>query len=424
MKYQTIVWDLDGTLSDSAPGILSSVRYALTCMNRNIPDDKVLRRFLGPPLAVSFTEHCGMNAEEAKQATEYYRVSYRGGEWMDNRLYPGILRLLTTLKRSGAFLAVATGKPKATAETVLRYFGILEMFDKVIGPDDGNLYAEKADAVREAIRGRHNAVMIGDRYMDIVGAHEAGIPCIAALYGYGSKEEAEQFGADHYAETVDDFYTLLDVPKSKEVGYFISVEGNDGCGKSTQIRLLTQRLEKMGLDVLKTREPGGCPLSEKIRDLLLDKNNDTMFDMTEALLFAASRAQHVRETIAPALAQGKVVVSDRFVDSSIAYQGAGQKLGEDKVACINAFAVDKWMPDTTIYLDIDYKTAMARRAKASETDRIELYADSFHYRAQEAFRRLCQTETKRFIHVDAVGAADEIGEKIFRAIASRIREKI
>lgn len=424
MKYQTIVWDLDGTLSDSAPGILASARYALNRMGREVPEEKVLRRFLGPPLAASFMEHCGLTEEEAKIAGTYYRESYHGGEWMNNRLYPGILRLLTALKRKGAYLAVATGKPRVTADMVLSYFGITELFDKVVGPEESNLYAKKEDAIFEAIRGREHAVMVGDRHLDILGAQKNGIPCIAAGYGYGSKQEAEQFGADFYAETVDDLYDLLGVSKEQEKGYFISVEGNDGCGKSTQIRLLTERLEKLGLAVRKTREPGGCPLSEKIRGILLDKNNSTMFDMTEALLFAAARAQHVREVIAPALEAGHVVVSDRFVDSSIAYQGAGQGLGEDTVARINAYAVDRWMPDTTVYLDIDYKTAMSRREKASEADRIELYNDGFHFRAQESFRHLCLKEPQRFLHVEAVGTAEEIGEKVFQGVAARIREKI
>ncbi len=424
MKYQTIVWDLDGTLSDSAPGILTSARYALDRMGREAPEEKVLRRFLGPPLAASFMEHCGLTEEEAKRAAAYYRESYHGGEWKNNRLYPGILRLLTTLKRKGAFLAVATGKPKATADMVLNYFGIMELFDKVVGPEECNLYAKKEDAVFEAIRGREHAVMIGDRHLDILGARKNGIPCIAAGYGYGSKQEADQFGADFYAKTADDLYDLLGVTKEREKGYFISFEGNDGCGKSTQIRLLTERLEKLGLDVRRTREPGGCPLSEKIRGILLDKANSAMSDMTEALLFAAARAQHVREVIAPAMEAGHVVVSDRFVDSSIAYQGAGQGLGEEAVARINAYAVDRWMPDTTVYLDIDYKTAMSRREKASEADRIELYDDGFHYRAQEAFRRLCLKEPQRFLRVEAVGSAEEIGEKVFQGVAARIREKI
>lgn len=424
MKYQTIVWDLDGTLSDSAPGILASIRYALNRMGREIPDEKVLRRFLGPPLAASFIEYCGMTAEEAKQAAAYYRECYHGGEWMNNCLYPSILRLLIDLKRKGACLAVATGKPKVTADMVLRYFGIMEMFDKVVGPEECNMYAKKEDAISEAIRGQANAVMIGDRHMDIIGAHKAGIPCIAAGYGYGSKEEAEQANSDFYAETVSELYDLLDVPKENEKGYFISVEGNDGCGKSTQIRLLTERLKKLGLTVQRTREPGGCPLAEKIRAILLDKENSTMFGMTEALLFAASRAQHVREVIAPSLEKGNIVVSDRFVDSSIAYQGAGQGLGEHTVSSINAYAVDRWMPDTTVYLDIDYKTAMSRREKASETDRIELYKDGFHYRAQQSFRRLCAEAPQRFLHIDALGSPEEIGEKVFQGVAARIREKL
>lgn len=424
MKYQTVVWDLDGTLSDSAPGILFSVRYALDRMGFPTPEEKVLRLFLGPPLAASFTAHCGMTQAQAKQAAGFYRECYLGGQWMNNRLYPGIFRLLTALKRQGAYLAVATGKPRSTAENVLRFFGILPLFDKVVGPADGELYARKEEAIAEAIQGRDNAVMVGDRTMDFEGASRVGIPCIAAGYGYGSKEEAARCGAAHWAANVSDLCRLLEVDKPKENGYFISFEGNDGSGKSTQIAMLVERLEKLGLSVKRTREPGGCPLSEAIRGILLDKHNSAMFDMTEALLFAAARAQHVREVIAPALMAGSVVVSDRFVDSSIAYQGAGQGLGEGTVARINVFAVDRWMPDTTVYLDIDYKTAMSRRSKASETDRIERYDDGFHYRAQEAFRRLCSQEPLRFLRVDATGAAPEIAEEVFQGVAERLRSKL
>lgn len=424
MKFDTIVWDLDGTLSDSAPGIMASVRYALDKMGRDIPPDAVLRSFVGPPLAASFARHCHMSVQEAEQASAFYSEDHLGGRWKSSRLYPGIFRLLSALKKQGAFLAVATGKPTDTAEMVLSYFGILGLFDKVVGTPRNSHTSRKKEAILAAIAGRGNAVMVGDRAMDAAGAEEAGIPCIAAAYGYADPGELERIAPFARVHSVDELYGALGVLPAERKGYFISVEGNDGCGKSTQIQLLAERIEKLGLSVVRTREPGGCPISEQVRAILLDKKNASMFDITEAMLFAAARAQHVREVIAPALEQGHVVLCDRFVDSSVAYQGAGQQLGEDLIQAINAPAVDRWMPDTTVYLDIDYLTAMKRRAKASEADRIELYGDAFHLRAQQSFRRLCAENPQRFLRVDALGTPEEVHQRVFGGVAARLKSAL
>lgn len=420
MKYQAIVWDLDGTLTDSAPGIMHSVQYALDKMGRSLLVESELRKFLGPPLAVSFQEFCGMSHDEAIQASIFYRETYNDTKWMDNSVYPGIRSLLETLKNQGHYLAVATGKPLNIAKKVLDYFCLSHLFDRIIGPSESNYYAKKEDSIQAALEGRKDAIMIGDRIMDVEGAKAYGIPSVVVTYGYGSAEEFETCPPDFFAGSVQELYALLDVVPDAKPGYFISMEGNDGCGKSTQANLLASKMKKYGFSVLKTREPGGSPVSEKIRNILLDKENGAMCSMTEALLFAAARAQHVREIIRPALQKGMLVITDRFVDSSIAYQGAGHQLGEELVSQINAPAVDGCFPDTTVYLDIDYKTAMERRENASETDRIEMFSDGFHQRVQTSFQRMNEANPQRYLKVDATKEAEAIADDIFKGIMTRM----
>lgn len=166
-------------------------------------------------------------------------------------------------------------------------------------------------------------------------------------------------------------------------GLFISIEGPDGSGKSTQIEVLRKYFEKQGIDVLLTREPGGTPISEKIREIILDKNNMEMDDMTEALLYAASRAQHVAEVIKPALAAGKIVICDRFIDSSIAYQGYGRELG-DCVRVINEYAVRGCIPDMTFLMKMDPKVGKERISE-SEQDRLEQEKLDFHRRVFDGY---------------------------------------
>lgn len=420
MKYQAVVWGLDGTLTDSAPGIMQSVRYALDKMNYPPLEENVLRKFLGPPLAESFQQFCGMSHEEAIQATHFYKEVYNQTNWKKNAVYPGIRPLLEQLKRQGCYLAVATGKPLNIAKKVLDYFCLSHLFERIIGPCETQYYAKKEDAIADALQGRKDAVMVGDRSMDVNGARVYGIPSIAVAYGYGSQEEFAQCQPDEISQTVQGLYPLLGVEQAERKGYFISIEGNDGCGKSTQADLLAKRLYEFGYDVLKTREPGGSPVSEKIRGILLDKENDSMCGMTESLLFAAARAQHVREIIRPALSRGQVVITDRFVDSSVAYQGAGQQLGEQLVSQINAPAVDGCYPDTTVYLDIDYQIAMKRRESASEVDRIEQFSDQFHERVQQSFKRLNAENPDRYLRVDANQDIQTIADTVFYGIMDRM----
>lgn len=188
-------------------------------------------------------------------------------------------------------------------------------------------------------------------------------------------------------------------------GKFISFEGPDGAGKTSVIRKLQADLEKqLGKDqVIYTREPGGDKISEEIRQLLFEKQNADMDGRTEALLFAASRRQHVVATLIPALKAGKVILCDRYVDSSIAYQGAGRNLGEKEVWQINQFAIDGLLPDLTIYLDIEPKLGLARIAqhRANQVNRLDKEKLAFHQTVRDAFLRLYQDNPKRIKKIDA-----------------------
>ena len=193
-------------------------------------------------------------------------------------------------------------------------------------------------------------------------------------------------------------------------GYFITFEGGDGAGKSTQINILKDELTAAGYDVILTREPGGTQISEKIRELILDPANSEMDDMTEAFLYAAARAQIVRELIKPALAEGKVVICDRFVDSSIAYQAFGRGLG-DAIGVINTYAVDGCMPDMTILLRLDPEKG-SRRIADREHDRIEQASDAFHRKVYEGYLKLEEMYPDRIVGIDASGTINEIAEEI------------
>ena len=192
---------------------------------------------------------------------------------------------------------------------------------------------------------------------------------------------------------------------------FISMEGGDGAGKSTQIRNIERFFAEKGLVVVHTREPGGTTIGEKIRELILDPANDSMDDMTEAYLYASSRAQLVRETILPALEEGKIVICDRFVDSSIAYQGYGRMMG-DVIRQINLHAVEGCMPDLTFLLRVTPSGGMSR-INSRELDRIELAGKDFHQRTFEGYEAVAANEPDRVKVIDAAGTIEDIHEQIF-----------
>lgn len=195
-------------------------------------------------------------------------------------------------------------------------------------------------------------------------------------------------------------------------GVFITFEGVDGCGKSTQIRMLGEFLTELNISYILTREPGGSPISEKIRAMLLDVENSEMSAATEALLYAASRAQHIDDTILPALAQNKVVLCDRYIDSSLAYQAYGRGLGEKAVLSINAYAVENCMPDVTFFLDCTPADARQRMRRRTEKDRVEMSGDTFFERTYNGFISSVEKYPDRVKRIDASGTKFETQQQL------------
>lgn len=205
-------------------------------------------------------------------------------------------------------------------------------------------------------------------------------------------------------------------------GHFISFEGPDGSGKTTISTLVSQELTKQGYDVIYTREPGGIRIAEKIRDLILDPNNTEMDAKTEALLYAASRRQHLIEKIIPNLNQGKVVISDRFVDSSLAYQGIGRKIGLQEVYDINMFAIEGRLPDLTIYLDIDAQTGLDRLGSRTFKDRLDQEDISFHELVSQGYEIVKEKYQERMAIFDATQSIGDLTQQITDFIIKWITE--
>jgi len=202
------------------------------------------------------------------------------------------------------------------------------------------------------------------------------------------------------------------------VSVFISFEGVDGSGKSTQLRLLLQYLDELGVPYVFTREPGGTPIAEQIRRILLDPANKGMSVITEALLFAASRAEHVARTIRPALEEGKVVICDRFVDSSLVYQALAGGLPPEFVLQINEMATGALRPHRTIVLDVDPEVALTRR-QGDGADRIERKALEYHRQVREGYLELARAEPRRVKVVDASRSVEEVQRDI-RALVAEV----
>jgi dTMP kinase len=199
-------------------------------------------------------------------------------------------------------------------------------------------------------------------------------------------------------------------------GKFISLEGGEGVGKSTQVNALAGALRERGLEVVETREPGGSDGAEKIRELLLGGTDDRWGPPAEALLFAAARADHVHRTIRPALEAGQWVLSDRFVDSSLAYQGGAGGLGIEAVREINAFGIGDCFPDRTLVLVLDEGADRARARDAAGSDRIGGRSQDYHHKVELAFRLIAAEEPERVKLIDAFGEPSEVTERLLGAI--------
>ncbi len=190
-------------------------------------------------------------------------------------------------------------------------------------------------------------------------------------------------------------------------GLFIVLEGPDGSGKSTMAKMIAQHYQSAGREIIFTREPGGTKISEKIRDIILDNDNTEMAYNTEALLYAAARAQHVSELIKPNLEKGKVVISERFVYSSIVYQGIARNLGIQKVKEINDFAIDGLKPDLVLFFDIDPEKALNRKLSNGNGDRLENEVLDFHKKVYEGYKEISKIYDG-IIHINADKSADEL----------------
>lgn len=201
-------------------------------------------------------------------------------------------------------------------------------------------------------------------------------------------------------------------------GVFITFEGPDGSGKSTQARILAERLRGEGRAVLESVEPGGTPIGQQIRRILLDPANKEITAGAELLLMFAARAQNVEQWILPALGQGKIVISDRFTDSSLAYQGAGRGLGRNTVLELDRIACHGLFPDLTLCIDIDSETGLARAlARGGQETRLEEQAIEFHHKVREAYHDLARNEPQRFRLIDGRGTPDAIAAKVWEQVA-------
>ena len=201
---------------------------------------------------------------------------------------------------------------------------------------------------------------------------------------------------------------------------FITLEGPDGSGKSTQAPRLAERLRRQGRDVLLTREPGGTAIGDQIRRVLMSLDNTSMNPRTEILLFSASRAQIVHEVIRPHLDQGGIVVCDRFYDSTLAYQGYGHRLDLDALKAITKFATGGLVPDVTILLDMPVERGLARRQKAGDWNRLDAYDVAFHERVREGYFELVKGEPDRWLIIDADGEREAVEEDVWRAVEPRL----
>ncbi|MEA4998296.1 MAG: dTMP kinase [Candidatus Limiplasma sp.] len=419
--YDAVVFDLDGTLTCSDQGIIQSMRYALDKVGATVPVGVDLRAIIGPPLMVSLMELLGLDEHTARTAIGYYTEFFNREGMYLYTVYPHIRSILKMLRDGGVFVAMATSKPVRPAMAILNHFGLTHYFHRIITEEDNEKVVNKPELIRRALpESYRRAAMIGDRYFDVEGALANGIDCIGAGYGFGTEDELRNAGATHVVADTESLRAYLCPGAPIPRGYFLTMEGLDGSGKTTQMDRLEQSLRDYGYSVLRTREPGGCEISEEIRHTILTTDHMEMCPACEALLYAAARAQHVHEVIRPAVERGMLVLCDRFVDSSIAYQGGGRELGTEVVRTLNAPAVDGMLPDATVYLNIDHQLALERRHSASSLDRIEVESAAFHARVQAAYEKLISEDKKRFLLVDAEQDVDAVAADVLDVVLSRL----
>ena len=203
---------------------------------------------------------------------------------------------------------------------------------------------------------------------------------------------------------------------------FITLEGPEGSGKTTAVEAAVKALEAKGYQIVRTREPGGTPIAEQIRNVILDKANTNMDPRTEALLYAASRRQHLVEKVWPALKEGKIVICDRYLDSSLAYQGGARGLGVDNILTVNLFATENTYPDLTLLFDITPEEGLKRIAANAdrEVNRLDLEKLDFHHKVRNTFLELAKSYPERFVIIDASKSREEVAKATLDAIMSRL----
>lgn len=200
---------------------------------------------------------------------------------------------------------------------------------------------------------------------------------------------------------------------------FVTIEGCEGVGKTYQTRLLKQFCQENGYKVVFTREPGGGDIAEQIRKIILDANNKDMDDLCEAFLYAASRIQHLKDVVKPALEAGNTVICDRYVDSSYVYQGIGRGIGLEKIVKLNEIAVGDYMPEFTIFLDLSPEYAFKRKGGADQNDRMEAVGYAFHLKVYDGYKRLIAENPARFEVIDASGTKEETQAKLRQVLLRR-----
>ncbi|CAI2573898.1 Thymidylate kinase [Apilactobacillus kunkeei] len=209
-------------------------------------------------------------------------------------------------------------------------------------------------------------------------------------------------------------------------GKFITFEGTDGAGKTTILNMVLDYLkEEMGDKLVTSREPGGNPIAESIREVILDRKNVDMDKRTEALLYAAARRQNIEQTVKPAIADNKLVICDRYLDSSIAYQGGGREIGEDTINEMNQFATEGFLPDLTIYFNLPVEEGLKRIAKnraEEEVDRLDVETIDFHNRVHAAYQRLAKANPKRIKSVDATQSIDAVYQNVLEILQPYLNE--